>query len=74
MTKTTLRPEKYYSVSELSKVLGLAPYDMLTLINNSGILYELKDGHAAYKGSDIQPLIESKRCITQDTFLFTGMS
>lgn len=74
MTKTTLRPDKYYSVSELSKVLGLAPFDLYKLINESGILFEFIDGQAAYKGSEIQPLIESKQCIIQDTFPSTGMS
>lgn len=74
MTKTILRPDKYYSVSELSTVLALAPYDLLRLINESGIIFEMKDGHAAFKGSEIQPLIDAKRCIAQDIYHSTGTS
>ena len=66
MIKPTLRPDKYYSVIELTKVLKLAPFDLFTLINRSGIIFELIDDQAVYKGSTIQPLIDSILCITPD--------
>lgn len=74
MRKMTLRPDKYYSVHELSKVLGLAPYDLFNLINKSGIIYDLVDDQAVYKGAVIQTLIEPTRCIIQDIFPSTGTS
>lgn len=74
MRDITLRPDKYYSAAELSKVLGLAPYDLYILINKSEILFKLVDDQAVYKGSEIQTLINSTRCITQDTYHSTGMS
>lgn len=72
MKKMTLRPDKYYSVHELSEVLGLAPYDLFNLINKSGIIFELVDDQAVYKGAVIQTLIEPIRCIIQDIFPSTG--
>ena len=54
------------SVIELTKVLKLAPFDLFTLINRSGIIFELIDDQAVYKGSTIQPLIDSILCITPD--------
>lgn len=74
MIKLTLRPDKYYSVTELSKVLRLAPFDLFNLINRSGIIFELIDDQAVYKGSEIQPLIDSISCINPDISPFTGMS
>lgn len=74
MRKTTLRPDKYYSVGELSKELGLAPFDLFNFINKSGIIYELVDDQAVYKGAIIQTLIDSIRCITQDISPSTGTS
>ena len=53
MRKVTLRPDKYYSVHELSEVLGLAPYDLFNLINKSRIIYDLVDDKAVYKGAVI---------------------
>lgn len=70
----TLRPDKYYSVHELSEVLGLAPYDLFNLINKSGIIYDLVDDQAVYKGSVIQTLINPTRCIIQDISRSTGTS
>lgn len=55
--KFTLRPDKYYSVPELLRILGIAPFDLYRLINHSGILFDLVDDMAVYKGSEIQPLI-----------------
>lgn len=66
MIKLTLRPDKYYSVTELSKVLRLAPFDLFNLINRSGIIFELIDDQAVYKGSAIQPLIDSIACTNPD--------
>ncbi len=74
MIKLTLRPDKYYSVTELSKVLRLAPFDLFNLINRSGIIFELIDDQAVYKGSAIQPLIDSIVCINPDISRSTGMS
>lgn len=74
MINITLRPDKYYSAAELSKVLGLAPYDLYILINKSGILFELIDDQAVYKGSEIQTIINPTKCITPDTYHSTGMS
>ena len=74
MRKVTLRPDKYYSVHELSEALGLAPYDLFNLINKSGIIYDLVDDQAVYKGAVIQTLIESTRCIIQDIFPSIGTS
>lgn len=74
MIKLTLRPDKYYSVTELSKVLRLAPFDLFNLINRSGIIFELIDDQAVYKGSEIQPLIDSIVCINPDISRSTGMS
>lgn len=74
MRKTTLRPDKYYSVSELSRELGLAPYDMFNLINKSGIIFELVDDQAVYRGAMIQTLIDSTQCIIQDISRSIGMS
>lgn len=74
MIKLTLRPDKYYSVTELSKVLRLAPFDLFNLINRSGIIFELIDDQAVYKGSTIQPLIDSIVCINPDISRSTEMS
>lgn len=56
--KVILRPDKLYSVSELSKILQIAPYDLFKIINKSELLFELVDDKAVYKGSEIQSLIE----------------
>lgn len=72
MRKMTLRPNKYYSVHELSEVLRLAPYDLFNLINKSGIIYDLIDDQAVYKGAVIQTLIEPTGCIIQDISPSTG--
>lgn len=64
LCEITLRPEKHYSVSELSKVLVLAPYDLFILINKSGILFDLIDNQAVYKGSEIQAIINPTKRIS----------
>lgn len=74
MRQVTLRPDKYYSVHELSEVLGLAPYDLFNFINKSGIIYDFVDDQAVYKGAVIQTLIDSTRCIIQDISRSTGTS
>lgn len=74
MRDITLRPDKYYSATELSKVLGLAPYDLFILINKSGILFKLIDNQAVYKGSEIQTIINPTKCITPVTSRSIGTS
>lgn len=74
MRQVTLRPDKYYTVHELSEVLGLAPYDLFNLINKSRIIYDFIDDHAVYKGAVIQTLIDSTKCIIQDISRSTGTS
>lgn len=74
MTNITLRPDKYYSATELSKVLGLAPYDLFILISRSEIIFKLIDNQAVYQGAEIQNLINSKQCITPVTSRSTGTS
>lgn len=74
MRHITLRPDKYYSATELTRVLGLAPYDLFILISRSRLLYQFIDNQAVYEGAEIQNLINSKQCITPVTSRSTGTS
>lgn len=74
MSGIALRPDKYYTASELSNILGLAPLDLLKLINRHRLIFDYVDDRAVFLGSDIQAIIETPRCITQDTFRSIGTS
>lgn len=74
MSGFALRPDKKYSPSELSRILGLAPYDLFILIEQSGLIFDYVDDQAVFTGSDIQTIIESAQCTTQATSRFIGTS